>query len=167
MICEKCKKTQASVHMKQIINGDVKEIHLCQECAAAYDIGSGFSFDFGSMFQDLFNMAAAPAGLEMGRAHGGLRCGACGMTYDEFMRTGKLGCSGCFDEFYSNIQPMLKNIHGSDEHKGKIPQKSGGRMLKKREIDELRKKLSAAVENEEFEEAARLRDRIRELGKEE
>ncbi|MCI8342379.1 MAG: hypothetical protein HFE62_04105 [Firmicutes bacterium] len=167
MICEKCKKNQATVHMKQIINGDAREVHLCQECASAYDIGNSFAFDFSSMFQDLFNMAAAPVGLEMGHKNSSMKCGVCGMTYNEFMRTGKIGCASCYDTFYNNIQPTLKSIHGSDEHKGKIPQKSGGKMLKKREIDSLKKRLSAAIENEEFEEAAKLRDRIRELGKEE
>ena len=167
MLCEKCKKNQATVHMKQIINGDVKEVHLCAECAAASDIGNGFSFDFNNMFQDLFNMAASPAGIGGGYKNAGLRCPNCGMTYEDFMRSGRLGCSDCYDSFYNNLEPTLKSIHGSNEHKGKIPQKSGGRMMKKRELDTLKRKLAAAVENEEYEEAAKLRDRIREIGREE
>ncbi len=177
MLCEKCKKNQATVHMKQVVNGQSKELHLCQECAqeAGYlnDMGlmgwghGGFSNLFDDMFQDMFHISAGPETIGIGHNGSSVRCPSCGMTLDEFKRTGKLGCGQCYEAFAPYLQPALRSIHGSDEHKGKIPQKSGGRMMAHRELETLKRKLAVAIEKEEFEEAARLRDQIRALEKEE
>ncbi len=158
MYCERCKKNQADVHMKQYINGEIKETHLCSQCAneGGYD-----SFSFNNMFKDLFGFSTDANMFE--KNENVQKCPVCSMTYDEFKKGGKLGCSSCYEAFGKGIKNTLRNIHGSDEHKGKIPNKSGGEMLIKREIEGLRKKLAQAVEKEEFEEAARLRDEIKSL----
>ena len=93
-------------------------------------------------------------------------CGVCGTTYGGFKKSGKLGCAECYAAFYDQIAGALKNIHGTSEHKGKIPQTSGGKytgLQTRRELAEARGLLKKAVEAEEFEEAARLRDAISDL----
>ena len=172
MLCEKCKKNPATVHLKQAINGTVTEQHLCQACAEADGFLTDMTWNHGSfgslfddMFQDMFHFSAAPEAL--GTKASGTRCPVCGMTLEQFKQGGKLGCAACYDTFGPYLQPTLKSIHGSNEHKGKIPQKSGRQMMARREIETLKRKLAVAIEKEEFEEAAKLRDRIRQLGKEE
>jgi protein arginine kinase activator len=163
MLCEKCKKNQATVHMKQVINGDVKEMYLCSDCAEKAGLTTSFSFN--DMFKDLFNVTADSAFLGSGFDSAIDRCPVCGQTYSQFRQNGKLGCGECIKHFGPYMDSVLKSIHGSSEHKGKIPHKSGGAMAAKREKELLKRKLAAAIENEEFEEAAKLRDRIRSLEK--
>ena len=172
MLCEKCKKNPATVHLKQAINGTVTEQHLCQACAEADGFLTDMTWNHGSfgslfddMFQDMFHFSAAPEAL--GTKEGTTRCPVCGMTLEQFKQGGKLGCAACYETFAPYLQPTLKSIHGSNEHKGKIPKKSGGQMMARREMETLKRKLALAIEKEEFEEAAKLRDRIRQLGKEE
>jgi len=164
MLCEKCKKNQATIHMTQVINGDVREIYLCPECAANEEYLNKFSFH--NMFQDLFNLASSPTEVFGGLNSSGLKCPVCGQTYEEFKKMGKLGCTSCYSTFSQNLDHTLKSIHGSNEHKGKIPQKSGGKMLVKREKEILKRQLAVAIEKEEYEDAARIRDKIRSLEKE-
>ncbi|MEA5085481.1 MAG: UvrB/UvrC motif-containing protein [Lachnospiraceae bacterium] len=164
MLCEKCKKNQATIHMTQVINGDVKEIYLCPECAANEEYSTKFSFH--NMFQELFNLAASPTEVFGGFNASGLKCPVCGQTYEEFKKLGKLGCVSCYSAFSQTLDHTLKSIHGSNEHKGKIPQKSGGKMLAKREKENLKRQLAVAIEKEEYEEAAKIRDRIRNIEKE-
>lgn len=95
-----------------------------------------------------------------------LTCPDCGMDYSEFKKIGKLGCSGCYTAFRDPISAALKNIHGSDEYRGKIPKGMGEKfadLLIKRELSDSRKSLKKAIEQEEYEEAARLRDAITDL----
>ena len=95
------------------------------------------------------------------------RCPSCGMTYDELRRTGKFGCSSCYDAFESYITGSLKSIHGDNVHKGKVPKRNGGPLLKKHELEDLKRRLVDAIAKEEFEEAAVLRDRIKALEEDE
>ena len=178
MLCEKCKKNQATVHVKQTINGETKEMYLCPECANEEGITKEFSFNsmfgnsffnnsvFDDMFTDLFNVTADNAFLGTSSGKGANKCPVCGRTYDSFRQSGRLGCGSCLDTFSPYMDSVLKSIQGSSEHKGKIPHKSGGKMAAKREIETLKRKLAAAIENEEFEEAAKLRDKIKGLEKE-
>lgn len=156
MLCERCKKNQATVHMKKIINGNANETHLCSECAGAENYNQ-----FHSMFQDLFSFSSESD--FWGADEDVKKCPVCNMTYDEFKRTGKLGCESCYEAFSSVLDNTLKSIHGSNEHKGKFPKKSGGKMLAVREKANLKRKLAVAIEKEEFEEAARLRDELKKL----
>ncbi|MDD3570813.1 MAG: UvrB/UvrC motif-containing protein [Lachnospiraceae bacterium] len=164
MLCEKCKKNQATIHMTQVINGDVREIYLCPECAGTEEYSNKFSFH--NMFQELFNLASSPTEVFGGYNSSGLKCPLCGQTYEEFKKLGKLGCVSCYSTFSKNLDHTLKSIHGSTEHKGKIPQKSGGKMLAKREKENLKRQLAVAIEKEEYEEAAKIRDKIRSMEKE-
>ena len=95
-----------------------------------------------------------------------LRCDVCGETYQEFQKTGRLGCAHCYAAFGEQLEKTLKSIHGHAHHVGKVPPYLEGEVRTERELDELRRQMDQAVQDEEFEQAARLRDRIRELTRE-
>lgn len=163
MLCENCKKNNATVHVKHVINGEVKESYMCRECAEKAGLKTSFSFN--DMFKDL--LGATAEGMALGGGNTNIRkCPVCGMTYQQFRQGGKLGCGQCAESFGVYMDSTLKNIHGSCEHKGKIPHKSGSVLMLKKEKELLKKKMAEAVANEDFEEAAKIRDRIRELEKE-
>jgi protein arginine kinase activator len=91
------------------------------------------------------------------------KCQRCGLTYSEFRDGGRLGCSNCYQAFKDQIKPLLRRIHGSNVHIGKSPHMSQGIFEKRREIESLKMELGRAIETEDFEKAAEIRDRIRDL----
>src|SRR5690554_3295621 len=161
MLCQRCKSREASVHLTKIANGKKTEIYLCEECARqtgqlAYSSGDPFSFQ---------NLLAGMLGTGV-KSYEGYQndiCESCGLNYNEFTEKGLFGCAGCYDSFSERLDPLLKRIHGSNRHNGKVPKKNGGNLRVKKEIKALRKRLQEAVQTEEFEKAAELRDKIREL----
>ena len=160
MLCEKCLKRQATVHLQKNINGQKTEIHLCQDCASQSDSTLSFEhFLYGLL--DVFG--AMPENVSAHKQEDKHRCAVCGLSYEDFKRTGKLGCSECYQVFRREMDPILKNIQGSNRHEGKFPHKAGAGILSRRKIDRLKIELSNAIEEEQYENAARLRDQIREL----
>jgi len=160
MLCEKCLKRQATVHMQKNIYGQITEIHLCQDCAGQSD--SPLSFEqFLHGLLDVFG--AIPENVSSHKTEVKHRCSVCSLPYEDFKRTGKLGCSECYQAFRREMDPILKNIQGSNRHEGKYPSKAGTEMLNLRKIDNLKIELSKAIEEEHYENAARLRDQIRAL----
>lgn len=160
MKCDICHQKEATVHLTEIINNQITELHLCEECAR----------EKGAQMEQHFGLADLLAGLadlgqqfEVGTKSEG-KCPNCGLTYQDFRRVGRLGCSECYEAFKDNLQMLLKRIHGSTQHSGRSPAKIAMPVQKKSEIDILRGNLRNAIETEEFEEAARLRDKIRALG---
>lgn len=167
MICERCHKNPASVHMTQIMNGYKVERHLCEDCAKETGFGNAVSF------QDIFKgflgfTSPEAAGISNSKTANSLyKCPECGLTYEGFRKTGKLGCEKCYEAFKPQLTATLESIHGSNVHKGKLPKKNGGSLLIRKEKEDLKKKLAIAIAKEEFEEAAQLRDRIKEMEKKE
>lgn len=163
MLCEKCHKREATVHTVQVINGEKKEHFYCEECAENTSFENPISFQ--DIFQSLLNYGFGTKQEDHANAYRSttVKCPSCGMTYEELRRTGKFGCSSCYKAFEPYITGSLKSIHGESTHKGKVPKRNGGALLKKHELDELKRKLVEAIAAENFEEAAVLRDRIRSL----
>ncbi len=165
MRCQECGERAATVHVTRIINGQKQEDFLCEICAREKG-------ELGLLVDPKFLMHQFLAGILGGGENGqasaqtevaGGECAACGMTYQEFSKGGRLGCPACYQHFADNLEPLLKRIHGSAVHTGKVPVRSGGTIRIKREIAELRRQLAVKVDREEFEVAAELRDRIREM----
>lgn len=162
MLCERCNKRPATVHYTEITNNKKQELHLCEECAREAGIaGLGVMpqlvlHDFlGSLFEKQpVHAAKVPR-----------RCPRCGLTEQDFAKRGLLGCGECYAEFRPAVEQMLRRIHGTVKHAGKFPQRIGKVTGLKKELNRLRRELEAAVRKEEFEKAAGLRDRIRELEK--
>jgi len=160
MLCDICGKKEATVHLTEIINGKVTELHLCEECAR--EKGAQMEQHFG-IADLLAGLADLSSGLEI-KEDVGLKCENCGMTYEDFKRVGKFGCSECYLAFKKNVPSLLKRIHGSARYVGEGPQTEEYELVRD-ELQELRKQLQQAIEREEYERAAEIRDKIKELEK--
>lgn len=161
MLCDDCKKKPASVHITQITNNQKVDKHLCSQCAQGYGhFGLAVNSQF-TVHDFLKNMFSTGSGDSSGRSATG--CSNCGMTYQDFSRSGKFGCSHCYSSFANQIDPLLRRIHGCTGHTGKVPRRTGGELEVRQRIKKLRHDLERYVLQEEYEEAARVRDEIRVL----
>lgn len=167
MMCEECGKAPAVVHVEKVVNGNKMVLNLCRECAEKKGVLDMFfqpSFSINNLLSALLgSQEPALPTLELGKEE--TRCPICGMSYRDFARAGRLGCSRCYSVFETRLEPLLRRIHGSDKHVGKAPSKAGETARVRKEIEELKKELSIAVSREAYEKAAELRDKIRELEK--
>jgi len=170
MLCEKCQKNTATIHMKGYVNGEVTERHFCQECSINM-VNMEMPMNFGNIFKDIMESVQSmggqvsigqPPNLPVKRKVPG-PCSVCDLNYEQFKATGKVGCEACYQAFPKEIVALFKNVQGSTHHEGKFPKRSGSEILQRREVDKLRSTLKKAVEEENYEEAARLRDQIRSL----
>jgi protein arginine kinase activator len=173
MLCDICHKQEALIHITEIINDEAKELHVCSKCAEAESIKMQESFGIADLLSGLVEF---PNLVEKESV---LKCPSCGMTYSDFRKMGRLGCSDCYKSFSRVLLPLLKNIHGSAHHTGKEPErveketsvgeeqapKKVKAASKEERIAELRQRLQKAIQQEAYEEAAVLRDRIRQLEK--
>lgn len=164
MLCEECRERPATVHVTQVTNGDRTEKNLCEICARAMGeleimgMGPG-SFNINSLLAGLMNLEqAAPTPKARG-----LACPTCGSDYRRFAEGGRLGCADCYQTFNRQIAPLLKRIHGNPVHQGKLPSRGAQAMSRKRQLLQLRNELKLMVDQEQFERAAELRDKIKEL----
>lgn len=168
MMCEECGKRPASVHITKVINGVKSEMHLCQECAQQHgqmSIVVEPTFTFHNLLAGLFEPGKGLMGAQMVKSR--TRCPNCGLTFADFRRLGHLGCDQCYDTFDAELEQLIRRIHGSTDHTGKVPPKHReSSAYKQRELEQLREALHTAVVNEEYEKAAELRDQIRRLEQE-
>ncbi len=159
MVCQICGKGVATVHLTEIRDAEVKEMHLCEECARKKGLeGSlGPPFEISDLLSGLVETAE---GVEEEAAE--VRCPNCGLSYADFKKLGRLGCATCYETFNKHLIPLLKNIHGANVHVGKSPVQVKGKKVTPI-ISKLKARLEKAIQEEAFEEAVRLRDKIREL----
>jgi len=165
MLCQKCNKNNATVHIKQNINGKVTEQYLCADCAREAGINDPFSVFSEDMFAPftLFNQIAQPAAVP-GAASEGRVCPACSMTLQRLLSEGRPGCDKCYEVFSDVFNESVRRIHGAAKHRGRTPTGGGGKKADgRRELSELESRLAAAIEKQEYEQAAVLRDKIKEL----
>lgn len=167
MLCDICAKFPATVHLTEIIDEQMNELHLCEECARTKSAAMESQFGLSDLLAGMVDFEK-PSNKEEEIVS--LKCPACGLTYADFKKIGRLGCAECYNVFRKYLAPLLKRIHGSNQHVGKSLSKvkpSGfgpGRVYKKKaDLQELKDQLQQAIQKEAFEEAARLRDKIREL----
>ncbi|PKR76626.1 hypothetical protein CEY16_14800 [Halalkalibacillus sediminis] len=169
MKCQRCQENDAAVHYTQVINGEKSEIHLCQDCASQ-DGNMGLPNGGMSIHQFLTGMFPFDQNLnQKQKVHPSrsLVCDRCGMSYEEFRSKGKFGCSNCYKAFEAYLDPIFKRVHsGNTKHVGKVPKRLGGKLHKERELNQLKEKLQQLIQQEEFEEAAKIRDEIRSLHEE-
>ncbi|RPF49956.1 UvrB/UvrC motif-containing protein [Aquisalibacillus elongatus] len=166
MNCQRCQEREATVHYTQVINGQKTEIHLCEQCAEQEGY-MNFSNDNLSIHQLLTSMFPFDQNVNQKQSvqttHR-LTCDRCGTTYQEFRNRGKFGCSHCYLAFESYLNPIFRRVHsGNTKHVGKIPKRIGGNLHKQRELEQLQNNLQQLIHDEAFEEAAQVRDEIRQL----
>jgi len=171
MVCDECKKNEATIHFTQILNNKITKFNLCQDCAKEKGIVlpsldealfEGPHLALASLLAGLSDIGATYA-IEKPRAV--RKCPNCKATYDDFRNSGRLGCSQCYLTFKSELLPLLRRLHGSVQHTGRVPIKKVGVGEKAKEMMELRRELQNAIEKEEYERAAVIRDKIKELEK--
>lgn len=168
MLCQKCQQRDAVVHLTKIINGQASELYLCQECAfkaqtPSYNIYPNMMADF---LQALFGASPTGQYSQSGQVVGETaqqKCPCCEMTLAQIQQVGKMGCSRCYDAFEPQMELLLRRIHGRGKHIGKVPARGGAAYKNKQEIAKLKEQLMDLVQAEKFEEAAVLRDKIKEM----
>lgn len=167
MICQACGKRTATTHIKTVVNGQLTQYHLCSECARAKgysNIFSDFGFSFGNLLGGL--MGTSPEEPKI------LRCEKCGASFEEISKTGKIGCAHCYKTFRKNLLPAIQRIHGTTKHKGKVPggsalviteQKNQMMPVQSTPLQEKKRQLQEAIATQNYEQAAVLRDEIKEM----
>ena len=161
MLCEICKKKEATVHLTEIINDEVAKLNLCEGCAK--DKGTEMEEHFG--LNDLLAGLADLGSIAEPELLPTVKCPSCGFTYQNFKKVGRFGCGDCYEAFKKQLGPLIKKIHGADRHTGKIPLMVGKTVKDTRNLQDLKARMEKAIQVEDFEEAARLRDKVKELEK--
>lgn len=163
MKCENCGDAEAVIHLTQIENNEMQTCHLCEHCAAAKGLEAGqqapTSFPLQEFLAQMGGDREAQRSVDAGE-----RCGFCGLTFAGFREAGRLGCPHCYSTFDRQLRGLLRRVHGSTRHTGKVylpPDPTASD--RERRLEGLRHRLQRAVESEDFERAAALRDQIRTL----
>lgn len=163
MLCEMCKKNEATVHITKILNGEKQEISICDECAKSKEgLNVSTPFSIQNVLNGIMDYISQSTGKENNVEP---VCKNCGTTFSDFKRTGLLGCSQCYKNFSSTLMPVIKRVQGNVEHIGKIPQKYGKDIAEKKKLNKLKEELKKAIIAEEYEKAAEFRDSIRNIEK--
>ena len=163
MVCNICAKNQATVHLTEIIDDQITELHLCEECAQKKGAQMESHFGLSDLLAGLADLGTQFSKTKTEAVK--LKCPKCGLTYEDFKKVGRLGCGECYNTFKEALVPLLKRIHGSTQHYGKSPKRAAKVVKAKNDLDTLKEKLQKAIQKEDFEEAAKLRDKIREAEK--
>ena len=157
MICDVCKGNQASVFLTQIVDGKMQKVNLCEPCSKE----KGVTDPTGFALADLLLGLGAAQEIEKGGSN--QKCVVCGFSQADFKKTGRLGCAACYDTFGEGLQSLLKTMHKGTNHVGKIP----ARLMRELELDTqlrgLRENLERAVQSEDYESAAEIRDQLKQI----
>ncbi len=155
MNCQSCGKP-ATVHLTNIVGNTKIETHLCQECAEKQDLLKAKELNLSAILQTVIGQHVGGATDELAR----LACPSCGIKYMEFKAQGRLGCPRDYDIFREPLIPLLQRIHRAERHAGKVPKRDPLFHQQQQELMTLRQQLRRAIDEEAYEEAARLRDLI-------
>ena len=161
MLCSICKEKPATVHLTQIMGDKMQKLDLCEDCAKAKGINDPTGFGLA----DLDLVLGLGASQEIEQAAGGveLKCPRCGFTQADFKKSGRLGCPECYHTFAEGLGGLLKTMHKGTRHSGKAPEAlRQSRDLSDR-LKTLQNKLAKAIKDEDFEQAAILRDEIKSM----
>ncbi len=158
MTCDVCGKKKATVHLTEIVDNQMTEMHLCEDCAREKSVQMEQQFGLADLLAGLSDF-----GKQVQESEKTL-CPRCGLSYDDFKKFGRLGCADCYEAFREQLGPLLRRIHGSTQHLGKTPLGAPGPRTEAATgptLKQLKDQLQDAIQREDFEKAAELRDRIR------
>lgn len=150
MLCEECGKRPAEVLMTAVVGGQATTRNLCRECLKKYKAGD-LQAVLAAVLSAMADKSQTPE----------IICPRCGETYAEFQKSGMLGCAECYRAFRGELTPLITRVQGRSQHAGRRPPVSEEEQARLSLMDELRARMEAAVAEENFEEAARLRDELR------
>ncbi len=164
MLCEECKINEATVFITMHLQEEKRTKHLCQECVDKLKL----DFEQGDIENFLTSLMAI---MPKTTPTESLQCSVCHLSYETFQKTGKLGCAQCYEDFKEQLQPLLRRIHGRTQHAGRVPfryeftekTKEKEEEPKNLEKEQLRIEMAKAIEEENFEQAAIIRDKLKAL----
>lgn len=160
MICNLCGLNQATIHLTEIINSQMVEIHICESCAQEKGTDFKTHFDVGDILSGFSDLGI----LEESEAQKGkLKCPGCSITYDDFAKSGRLGCPECYQAFSKLLMPLIQRVQRASHHLGKKPQNISSTARNKHDLRQIQERLRKCVQMEQFEEAAKLRDEIKQI----
>ena len=159
MLCQKCKQREATRHIRSVVDGVVNDSYLCEKCAESLKVTDIYGSELFKILSSL---------IETKEEADTPRCDCCGISFNEISRTGRVGCARCYKFFEKQLRPAIAKIHGATTHAGKVPKRperceEGTADTENIKVEELKIQLKTAVENEEYEKAALLRDEIKGL----
>ena len=159
MLCDNCRERDAVVHLTRIVENAVTQLHLCEKCAAA----KGVETTLAVQQHPLGDILQAVQQQSESKAEDAASCEFCGSTARDFRATGRLGCPSCYDSMERSLRELLRRLHGSSRHVGQRYELPASDLTTEKPdtLHDLRDRLRRAVEQEQFELAAELRDRIR------
>ena len=173
MTCDICGKKKATVHLTEIVDEQMSEMHLCEECARQKSSQMEQQFGLADLLAGLSDPSKVPASKEGEKT--ALKCSRCGLPYEDFRKFGRLGCGDCYMSFKEHLTGLLRKIHGSNKYLGKTPaiyqeknktsvsQGATVELLPSEVLSDLKQQLHSAIAGEDFEKAAIIRDRIKNL----
>lgn len=170
MLCQNCQKHEATTHIKRVINGEATESHLCEGCARKLGY-NGFFDDFSLSIPNIFSSFFGDSALMLSNAKSE-RCEKCQSSFDDIIKTGMVGCADCYETFYDRLLPSIQRIHGRAKHAGKVPlitkatakkEEAKKEMTAEEKIQQLEEEMKIAIETQNFEQAAVIRDNIKAL----
>lgn len=168
MKCQKCGKNQATTHIKTVTNGEYAQYELCSQCAKEM----GYTNIFSDMENEFSSFLGSFFGNALPARSQATRCESCGSTYNEIAKTGHVGCANCYDIFGDQLMPSIRRMHGNTTHCGKVPHSIEYTQVKdvtveeipeKTDVEVLKEQLQKAIKDQNFEKAAELRDKIKEM----
>lgn len=169
MLCEKCKKNEAKVNLITVVNGQKHEIWLCDNCVKDISnipffnsISANETVSFQGMLTEMLSNVGNKANTNNNQVNK-IVCPNCGLTYDEFKKTGKLGCADCYVAFKIVLEPRIKSLQAGVKHIGKIPSMKGEELLRRRKLKDLKTEMQKLIVTEEYEKAAFVRDEIKKI----
>jgi protein arginine kinase activator len=168
MLCQDCRKREAQVHLTQIVNNEKVALSLCKECASA----RGFHSPLDNVpfpLADILSGLAGNTGVTgKGEPMQPLVCPSCHLSFEEFTRLGRFGCGDCYRTFRPRLESIMRKIHGASLHRGKTPVletvlETGSLPIPVKEEERLERELHKAIEAEDFERAAEIRDKLKSI----
>jgi protein arginine kinase activator len=161
MLCTICKEKPATVHLTQIVGDKMQKLDLCEDCAKTKGINDPTSFGLA----DLDLVLGLGASQQLEQAAGGveLKCPRCGFTQADFKKSGRLGCPECYVTFAEGLRGLLKTMHKGTRHTGKAPEALRATRENADRLKTLQTKLAKAIKDENYEQAAQVRDEIKQL----
>ena len=161
MKCDWCDDAEATIHLTQVIDGEVKKLNLCQACAQKNGIDLNSPISITDVLLGLGQSTPENKPATVGEFD--LSCSRCQMTRSEFKKRARLGCPECYNAFMGELSALTQAMHHSRQHVGKIPARQGNEARVTAQIAVLKKDIETAIGKEEYEKAAALRDSIRKL----
>ncbi len=166
MKCDFCAQ-KATVFLTQLIEGQMKKVCLCEGCAEERGVTDPTGFSLGDVLLSGMLGTSTPTAEtvspSMTRLSNGKQCATCGFLIDDLKRVRRFGCSDCYATFSEEVSQMIRGMHKGTSHIGKVPEGLMAMQFKNQRLEELRGRLDQAISAESYEEAAGIRDEIRNL----